>query len=48
MGRAIFADRQQTICQANRPFTTHTVEALAQRLRDGSDILSGKACQLLA
>ena len=32
--RAIFADRQQAICQTTCPFTTHAIEALAHRLRD--------------
>jgi hypothetical protein len=34
MRRAIFADRQQAICQTTRPFTTHAIEALAHGLRD--------------
>jgi hypothetical protein len=34
MRRAIFADRQQAICQSTRPFTTHAIEALAHGLRD--------------
>jgi hypothetical protein len=38
----------KTICQANRPFTTHAVEALAHRLRDsGGHTLSSKARQFL-
>jgi len=33
--RAIFADRQQAICETNRPLTTYAVEALAKGLSDG-------------
>src|SRR5215471_14666651 len=32
--RAIFADRQQAICETNRPLTTYAVEALAKGLSD--------------
>jgi hypothetical protein len=48
MRRAIFADRQQAICQTTRPFTTHAIEALAHGLRDSDGhALSSNARQLL-
>src|ERR1700719_5066087 len=48
MRRAIFADRQQAICQTTRPFTTHAIEALAHGLRDSDGhTLSSNARQLL-
>jgi hypothetical protein len=48
MRRAIFADRQQAICQTTRPFSTHAIEALAHGLRDSDcHALSSNARQLL-
>src|ERR1700759_5030034 len=48
MRRAIFADRQQAICQTTRPFTTHAIEALAHGLRNSDGhTLSSNARELL-
>jgi hypothetical protein len=48
MRRAIFADRQQAICQTTRSFTTHAIEALAHGFRDSNGhTLSSDARELL-
>jgi hypothetical protein len=48
MHRAIFADRQQAICQTTRPFTTHAIEVLAHGFRDSNGhTLSSDARELL-